>query len=88
MTYNAFLFLSFDFFSGLGEGYRVRLCSFGVMMFMFWHIRAVSACKHEPFDCTVDFPPVTAGGSAYQDVRPHGLLCPSHEGPAFVLGAV
>lgn len=55
-------------------------------MFMFWHIRAVSACKHEPFDCTVDFPPVTAGGSAYQDVRPHGLLCPSHEGPAFVLG--
>lgn len=50
------------------------------MMFLFWHIRAVSACKHEPFDCTVDFPPVTAGGSAYQDARPHGPLCPSHEG--------
>lgn len=38
------------------------------MMFMFWHISAVSACKHEPFDCTV------VSSLSLQVVQPIGTL--------------
>lgn len=41
---------AFIFWVGGGQG---SCLYFWVMMFMFWHICAVSACKHEPFDCTV-----------------------------------
>lgn len=40
-------------FFRVGGGLQGSCLFFWVMMFMFWHIRAVSACKHEPFDCTV-----------------------------------
>lgn len=39
----------------------------GVMMFLFWHICAASACKHEPFWLYSSFLPVTAGGTACRD---------------------
>lgn len=42
-------------------------CLYFWVMFMFWHICAVSACEHEPVDCS-RFLPVAAGGSASRDI--------------------
>lgn len=67
------------YFFGWGGGQGSCLY-FWVMMFLFWHICAVSACKHEPFDCTV------VSFLSLQVVQPIGTLgligrlCPSHEG--------
>lgn len=37
----------YAFLLGRGEGFFFVFS--GVMMFLFWHICAASACKHEPF---------------------------------------
>lgn len=77
-----FYFL-FNFLFGGGRregGVGYHLSFFGVMSCLCWSTCAVSACEHEPFDCTVVFLPVCAGGAANQDARPRGLPCPSHEG--------
>lgn len=53
----------YAFISGRG-GF---LFVFSGVMFLFWHICAASACKHEPFWLYSSFLPVAAGGAACRD---------------------
>lgn len=57
----------YAFISGKGWVFFFLFVFSGVMMFLFWHICAASACKHEPFWLYSSFLPVAAGGAACRD---------------------
>lgn len=79
-----FLFYFILWGKGVREGAQAFLflfvCTFGVMI-CFCSGTLCSKCLQTwTLWLYSSFLPVTAGGTAYQDTRPHGLPCPSHEG--------